>query len=465
MADIDQVDRDTGPPTSSSGRSFESLSMPSTPRTEFGAIPSERGEDSICLSPSDASVGSLENVHQDEDRQYKPLAAEESKRFHDLLEAYKSYIANKKEGVKYRNSYPSYPLRVDDQKKQKRSPIVSYGVILFYQDAQTTSMAASAASSAASIDDSLVSEQNRRTILKYFVCHRRDTIEYTNFIRGMYKPEDLLRIFSLMTPLEREKIRLYSFEKLWQDYRPINTEIYHNKHRPYAEERFSLIEPFLRRFITCTKACVQSPEWMFPRGRKANIEQSDLIAAQEEFYEETGIDRSLILPFPVDPVEEMYRGSDKNIFKTVYFVHTCMEKIEPDYIKTSSLRGTTLSNDFSRYSWKTLPELKKLLTKRRYEMMEEVEKKILKVIQTSEMTPSLTLSSSLSTQSLTRTQKCRSLRLSRGLDTSTQSSITEQSKDEIKSEKSENLSSTSAEKSLITQIQDIATQSSIPPPI
>jgi len=81
-------------------------------------------------------------------------------------------------------------IRKSYEKDPTIDPITSYGVILFR------------------IEDNKI---------EYLLCQRRDTIEYAVFIRGQYSKNQLSIYIQLMTQDERERLKMYDFDSLWND--------------------------------------------------------------------------------------------------------------------------------------------------------------------------------------------------------------------------------------------------------
>jgi hypothetical protein len=89
-----------------------------------------------------------------------------------------SYDHNK--GYKKRNSFSSF-----------NDPITSYGIILF--------------------------SRNENGIL-FLLYQRRDNFEYMDFLRGLWQSESQLpSLFELMSYDERDRLRNYTFDELWND--------------------------------------------------------------------------------------------------------------------------------------------------------------------------------------------------------------------------------------------------------
>lgn len=364
-----------------------SYSLPGSPRSQLYS-------DQLSSSPPG-------EIPIDEDRIVVPVSAEKLKKFNNTLQAYIEYV-HKYSINKPRHSYPTYPMQIQNTTEKKSDCIVSYGIILVYCGGKFTSQNTSimetnspvsqaiAAATGATINSAtenaiVYNERNNVSRLRieeknpqieYFLCHRRDTIEYANFIRGVYEPQDIYNICSLMSVMERQKITMFPFERLWEDYRPIGQNRYHTKYYHFARHKYELIKPFIHEFFNNTISQIVDTEWMFPRGRKERPTDRDQDTAEREFVEETTIPRSSIIPLPVSPITETYRGSNGTLYQTIYYIYTTPTKIQPAYARTNSIRSETLSNDFTRFQWYDLKQLEKVLNSRRYNMIVSLEDQI-----------------------------------------------------------------------------------------
>ena len=91
------------------------------------------------------------------------------------------------------------------KKNFKDDPIVSYGLILFYRN-----------------NDGI----------EFLIQQRRDTFEYMDFIRGLWKNEHhIISYLNNMTKKERDRINKYKFQDLWDDlFIEKNSKIYKDLH-------------------------------------------------------------------------------------------------------------------------------------------------------------------------------------------------------------------------------------------
>jgi 8-oxo-dGTP pyrophosphatase MutT (NUDIX family) len=203
--------------------------------------------------------------------------------------------------------------------KSCNHPIISYGVICYqmFYDQQTNSI-----------------------YPKYLMVQRKDSLSYVEFIRGKYEIQNrlyLLRLFSFMTTIERERIRNNDFDNLWKDMWCKHTDQENNKNftREFSDAtiKFNMLKNGfyiktdqgnifinLEVILNNTKAEYEDTEWGFPKGRR-NINEDDISCAVREFREETGIQpRNIRLCADIKPCEEVFSGTNKVRYKHVYYI-------------------------------------------------------------------------------------------------------------------------------------------------
>merc|ERR1712196_590321 len=87
-----------------------------------------------------------------------------------------------------------------------------------------------------------------------------------------------------------------------------------------SKELFNKNKEIIYRLLMEKKDYWLEPEWEFPKGRK-NYQENELDCAIREFSEETGIDSELInIISNLQPLEEMYIGTNLNFYKHKYFL-------------------------------------------------------------------------------------------------------------------------------------------------
>lgn len=170
--------------------------------------------------------------------------------------------------------------------------------------------------------------------IKYVMVQRKDSLNYVEFIRGKYSIQNIsyiIQMFENMTFDEIEKIKKHNFEYLWND-------LWMDNKRKISEfnatcAKFNLIKNGyyvsigsiildfdLDYILSKCKSCREEPEWDFPKGRR-KIGEKDLMCAQREFSEESGI-RNENIQFiePIKQYEEIYQGLNKIRYKNIYYL-------------------------------------------------------------------------------------------------------------------------------------------------
>ena len=192
----------------------------------------------------------------------------------------------------------------------KKETKISYGILLFFYD---------------------------KTIRKnkFLLIRRKDSIEYVNFIRGIYRLnnlEHLTKIINRMTIEEISNIQTSSFENLWEklwmkSLDVDNLKIEHKKNYEKAYNKFMDLrnKNKLASILKSYKSNWLESEWGFPKGRK-NTYESDIEAAIREFTEETGINNDYYIILNSKEFIEEYIGTDGKIYKHIYYLAKYINK-------------------------------------------------------------------------------------------------------------------------------------------
>ena len=234
----------------------------------------------------------------------------------------------------------------------KIEPICSYGILMYY------------------IDD------NTKTIW-YLLAQRRDTIEYSDFIRGKYVQANLETYFSLMTIEERDRLRQYNFDELWDDLWVNHDGYYYRNIKPRAKVKFMANSDNMNRLLETTVSTRIEPGWGFPKGKKNTVE-SEVECAFREFKEETkmALDYKYLKNTPC--VKEVFKGTNGKMYGTSYYLAEVQQKPEIRKMATGgAIRSETVSEEISNLRWCRLAEAKELLPPWRYKLLKDVEEKIL----------------------------------------------------------------------------------------
>ena len=173
--------------------------------------------------------------------------------------------------------------------------------------------------------------------IKNLLIRRKDSLGYVDFMRGKYpllNKRYLLNIINEMTNDEKEKLKYYDFNYLWNElWGDFVGNQYKNEEKTSREKFFLLKNGIKNKNISYTLDSLinesdkswDEPEWGFAKGRR-NYQEKDLNCALREFEEETGIDKNKIkLVQNLLPFEEIFTGSNFKSYKHKYYL-AYMEK-------------------------------------------------------------------------------------------------------------------------------------------
>lgn len=201
--------------------------------------------------------------------------------------------------------------------KECDEPITSFGIIAFKKVLSET--------------DDLIENDELEDILKIsggkkqqtypkyklLLIQRKDTIGYTDFVRGKYPSLDSLKIyFSEMTELEQKKLLTCDFDYIWSTlWLNHNSKTYKNEYN-YAKSKFESVD--IEEQVKAYPAKYKYQEFGFPKGRR-NLKELDKSCAIREFAEETGYkyrDYNMMN----DVILENFTGTDGVMYKHVYYL-------------------------------------------------------------------------------------------------------------------------------------------------
>lgn len=173
--------------------------------------------------------------------------------------------------------------------------------------------------------------------IQYLLIKRKDTLGYTDFIRGKYPLHNiyyLKNLFNEMTNKEKMNIKKNDFDTLWNNIWGTNASLYPSDEKNSKKKFEILKEGFFQSnekvdLVSIIGESTQNweePEWGFPKGKR-NYQEKDIECAIREFEEETGYDPDLIhILYNVIPFEEIFIGSNLKSYKHKYFLAYIDEK-------------------------------------------------------------------------------------------------------------------------------------------
>lgn len=154
--------------------------------------------------------------------------------------------------------------------------------------------------------------------LEVLMVRRRDSMTYTEFVRGKYEidqPIYLRTLFQNMTIRERERIRETKFDDLW-------TRLWGQNDRKgndyrLAKEKFELLD--LVELLNATESVYIEPEWGFPKGRRIRCE-TDVLCAEREFFEETNVGKEKYIILENALFQERFIGTNGIPYQHKYVI-------------------------------------------------------------------------------------------------------------------------------------------------
>lgn len=167
--------------------------------------------------------------------------------------------------------------------------------------------------------------------LEYLLICRKDSLGYTEFLRGKYKSNDedyLIKLFSEMTKSEVHRILTKDFDTLWTNlWLNVNTKYYINEYNKCKEKFIICMSNNLEniiKIITRVYFFWNEPEWGFPKGRR-NKNEDNITSAIREFIEETGLNiNDFKIIENIKPIEEIFIGSNNIKYKHIYYIAECI---------------------------------------------------------------------------------------------------------------------------------------------
>jgi len=199
--------------------------------------------------------------------------------------------------------------------KNCNNEIVSYGIIAFRRNTGINC-------SIDKLKELGLNETEKST--RILLVQRKDTMAYVDFLRARYpdNPEKkklyIAILFSEMIPEERNRLKTWSFDDLWD-----NLWVNHNS-KCYKSEKTECKQKFNEINISWYLGLFNSEftftEFGIPKGRKNKFE-SDQECAIREFSEETGYPPDSLIHYSDEPfIVESFVGTNGKRYKHVYYL-------------------------------------------------------------------------------------------------------------------------------------------------
>ena len=185
--------------------------------------------------------------------------------------------------------------------------------------------------------------------VEVLMVRRKDSMCYTDFVRGKYDPTDETYVRTLlanMTQQEIHRIKTETFEALWA--RLWNNSERHEYEMKTAKEKFEAVASE----IGASSSPYTEPEWGFPKGRRLKCE-NDHVCAEREFFEETNIPRAAYTMVSGLHLEETFTGTNGVVYRHRYFIAVLSR---PSRIDIHQRFTYMQKREISAIGWKTLAD-------------------------------------------------------------------------------------------------------------
>lgn len=183
-------------------------------------------------------------------------------------------------------------------------------------------------------------EYNKK--IKFVMIRRKNSFTYIDFMRGKYNIYDidyLFNLFNLMTVVELNNLREKTFDELWEDLWNIKLPNniykveYNNSKNKFNELKKGKIINIYNIPINISIDYIikhnytkwKEPEWGFPKGRR-NYKETEHNCAIREFIEETNFKENEIELINIEPLIELFIGSNGVKYKHKYFIAQSIPK-------------------------------------------------------------------------------------------------------------------------------------------
>lgn len=216
--------------------------------------------------------------------------------------------------------------------KSCTDPIISYGIIL--------------------IDQPNIPVSHPPKLL---MIRRKDSMAFTEFIRGKYECDNIPYIKTLlsnMTKSEHLTLQTHTFDEIWTLHWGVGRD-HHSKEFEASKERFDKLKI---HELTSDLVGYPESEWGFPKGRRMPRE-SDMGCAIREFSEETNIPREAYVVCKNLLLSESFTGTNGIPYKHDYFIAMLRS---PDLIHLDQSMTFMQKKEVSAIEWKTLDQCREV---------------------------------------------------------------------------------------------------------
>jgi 8-oxo-dGTP pyrophosphatase MutT (NUDIX family) len=262
---------------------------------------------------------------------------------------------------KYRNIYCVNCGEKGHVVKDCDGPITSFGIIAFkiVQDKNDESFDTNSKLKEILSYNNVKDTNNENTFpkTKFLMIQRKDTMGFTDFVRGKYpdEPEEsekaLQTDLNEMTEEEKNTLLTKSFDEIWRKlWVNHDSKCFKNEYE-FAYRRYQKLD--IPNLVKCSKTCYKYQEFGFPKGRR-NMKETNIACAEREFYEETGYDKTcydFIKNYPT--IHEEFVGTNGVRYRHIYYLVKIKDNVPPPKI---DFRNKVQTGEVQNIGWLTYEE-------------------------------------------------------------------------------------------------------------
>lgn len=259
-----------------------------------------------------------------------------------------------------RNSHCSNCGKLGHMNRSCKEPITSFGVIcLRFSDMAIRQRFMESCATIQDVSLPMFNKKNNKNIhtahvyndsIKFLLIRRRHSLGMLEFVRGRYEPNDVRTITNLFRLMTTQEICLLGamddFRVIWDGIWIKNSQGSAGKSHAYEEEYECAKGKFdklkfkfkddnilgMSYYVQNIKPDWPTPEWGFPKGRRS-FHERNVDCACREFEEETGYkDSDYSLLQCVQPLKEVFDGTNNIPYKHVYYLAVIDDNEKPPVI-------------------------------------------------------------------------------------------------------------------------------------
>ena len=182
----------------------------------------------------------------------------------------------------------------------------------------------------------LNSNKNNSSKIKFLMIQRKDTMGFTDFVRGKYPddPEEAKKVLPIflneMTHQEKLKLLHKPFDYIWNNLWVNHESKCFKNENELAHKKFQKLD--IKTLINNSNISFNYTEFGFPKGRR-NMKETNISCAEREFLEETGFNKNcydFIKEYPT--ILEEFVGTNGVTYKHIYYLVKMRDNVPPPRI-------------------------------------------------------------------------------------------------------------------------------------